>query len=317
MAALQDYPITATSVRLLWHGYNTSFQVDTGDGRRFAMRINVGNPKSPAALAAELAWLAALADDSDVVVPTPLPTRSGALRTSVWCEAIGRELPVVMMSWLPGKDLDEPAPDACRAIGRATAVLHDHAAGWTMPDGADLPSLATVLMDAPNRLVLDHPLLTDDRRVVFDAAMRQVQDQYDDVFAAGPLHPIHADLHGGNVKWLRGRLAVFDFDDAMIGAPMHDLAISAYYFRDDMELEEALMEGYSSVRPLPNFTDAQFEAIVAGRILVLLNDIVHHDNAEFRAIAPAYVANAALKLRVYLDTGVFRHSVDGVQTLGV
>jgi Ser/Thr protein kinase RdoA (MazF antagonist) len=315
-AALADYAITPTSLRLLRHAYNTSFRVDTDDGRRFAMRINAANPKSTEALAAELSWLAALAEDGEVAVPKPLPTKSGALRTAVWSEALDRELPVVMMSWLPGKDLDEPTPTACRALGRLAAHLHEHAARWTMPEGTTLPALSTVFMDVPNRLVLDHPLLTADRREVFDAALERIEATYAAVFAAGPVHPIHADLHGGNVKWLRGRLAVFDFDDAMMGTPLHDLAISAYYLRDDLELEAAVMDGYAEVRPLPEFTTDQFEAFVAGRNLVLLNDVVHLDNAEIRSIAPTYVANAALKLRYFLDTGVFRHDVDGAQPLG-
>ena len=44
---------------------------------------------------------------------------------------------------------------------------------------------------------------------------------------------LHADLHNSNLKWCRGRLYVFDFDDSAIGVPMQDLAISAYYLRDE------------------------------------------------------------------------------------
>ena len=43
--------------------------------------------------------------------------------------------------------------------------------------------------------------------------------------------PLHADLHGGNLKWHEGRLAVFDFDDSGIGVPLLDLAISTFYLR--------------------------------------------------------------------------------------
>ena len=314
-AALRQYPITATSMRLLMHGYNTSFRVDTDDGRRFSMRINVGNPKSEAALRAELAWLTALSADGTVSVPTPLATTSGELRTSAWCASLQRDLPVVMMSWLPGRDLDVPTRDACRAIGTAMARLHDHADRWSLPSDAELPSLRTVMMDVPNRLTLDHPLLTGDRREIFGAAMAQVQRRYDEVFAAGPVHAIHADLHGGNVKWLRNRLSVFDFDDAAIGTPVHDLAISAYYLRDEMELEAALLDGYADVRPLPTHTSDQYEAIVASRNLVLLNDMLYLVNARIRAAAPLYVANATLKLRAYLDTGRYRHDVEGVVAL--
>ena len=48
------------------------------------------------------------------------------------------------------------------------------------------------------------------------------------------------------------------------------------------------------------------------RNLVLLNDVVTTTNAEFLAILPRYVPNSIIKLRAYLETGVFRHDVPGL-----
>ncbi|WP_432804233.1 phosphotransferase [Deinococcus taeanensis] len=30
---------------------------------------------------------------------------------------------------------------------------------------------------------------------------------------------MYADLHSGNLRWCRGRLSVFDFDDSGLGLP--------------------------------------------------------------------------------------------------
>ena len=60
-AALADYPLEVARLRLLNHGFNTTYRVDTTDGRRFALRINVNSRRSPQNLAAEVAWLTALA----------------------------------------------------------------------------------------------------------------------------------------------------------------------------------------------------------------------------------------------------------------
>lgn len=312
LAAASQYPFEVRTVRLLMHGYNTSFRIDTVDGRRLAMRINVNSHKTEANLAAEVAWLAALASEPAITVPTPQPTRSGELRARVRFESLGRELPVVVMSWLPGKDMGDGSPESYRALGRLTARLHEHTESWQLPAGADFPSLRGALVDVPNRLLDEHPATTADQRAVFAATLDQVQRCYDEVFARKRSRPIHADLHGGNVKWLRGRLAVFDFDDACDGVPVQDLAISAYYLRDAPELEEALLAGYEDIRPLPTFTSEQFEAIVASRNLVLANDALTIANAGFRAVAPTYLANTATKLRAYLDTGVYRHRVPGL-----
>jgi Ser/Thr protein kinase RdoA (MazF antagonist) len=94
-----------------------------------------------------------------------------------------------------------------------------------------------------------------------------------------------------------------------LGAPVQDLAIAAYYLRDRDDLVAAMLEGYQEARPLPSFTAAQFEAVVASRNLVILNDIVVTENADFRAMAPEYVARSVLKLRHYLETGTYRHEL--------
>ncbi len=314
LAALEQYPFEARSVRLLFHGYNTSFRIDTTDGRRFAMRLNVNSDKSQAALTAELAWLEALAADTDIAVPVPQPTRSGSLRAWVWSDELSADVPVVVMSWLPGRDLDEPTLEACRALGGLTARLHAHAESWSPPSGAAFPPIDDVLIGAPN-LLLDLPDLSAEQREVFTAALERTQRVYDH-FRRGPLrHAIHADLHGSNVKWLRGKIAVFDFDDACCGAPVHDLAISMYYLGRKPELEAALLHGYAELRPLPEFTHEQLEALVASRNLLLANDVLTDTNAATRAIVPTYLRNSAVKLRAYLETGEYRHDVPGLEPI--
>ena len=311
--ALQQYPIEVARLRLLNHGFNTTFRVDTTDGRKFALRINVNSQRTPANLAAEVAWLAAIATDTDLWVPTPQPTRTGALTTEVFSPDLGRSLPAALFSWLPGADLgDEATPAQFREVGKAMAVLHQHAAAWQLPKGAELPAIDSVLMGVPYRLGVEHPQLTADARAVLDAAFAQVQQQFDTLLAGARLQPLHGDMHMWNLKWFRGRLIVFDFDDSGMGVPAQDLPISAYYMRDDAAQEAALIEGYQEVRSLPSFTTEQYEAMVASRNLLLLNDLVVTTNAEFKAMLPRYIPNSITKLRAYLDTGVFRHDVPGL-----
>lgn len=325
-AALARYPITVERLRLLNHGFNTTFRVDTADGQRFALRLNVNSRRTPGNLAAETAWLRALAADTELVVPVPQMADDGEVTELMPFEDLGRPVAATLFSWLPGRDVgDEPTLDQMRAVGRAAATLHEHAAGWSLPPGAELPTIDRPLMDVENRFDADHELLTPDRRTVIDATFAEVQARYDELLlvggsgsggGAGPKRqPLHADLHNANLKWHRGHLAVFDFDDSGIGVPIQDLAIAAYYLRDAPEHEAAMHEGYAAVRALPDHTTAQYEAIVASRNLVLLNDVFATTIPEWRAMLPRYLANSIVKLRHYLDTGVYRHDVPGVEPI--
>ena len=316
LRALGAYPVPVARLRLLFHGYNTTFRVDSTDGRRFALRISVNSRKAPSDLRAEMAWLDALARSTELSIPVPQRTSDGALTTEVFDGALGRSLPAALFGWLPGPDLDAIAtPFHVRALGRAMAALHTHAEGWVVPDDATFPVSDDVLMHGTDHLSRPHPLLTADRRSVIGHVLDQVQRHYTAIYSSAPVHVLHADLHLGNAKWSRGRLSVFDFDDCVVGVPMHDLAVSTYYLRPDRGLEDALQQGYASARPLPDCAGEPFEASVAGRGLLLLNELIGTETADFVQLLPRFVANLDLKLRHYLDAGEFRHDLDGVVPL--
>lgn len=314
---LDQYPLEVGRLSLLNHGYNTTFRVDTTDGGRYALRLNTNSRKTPAMLRAESAWLSALRRDTDLAVPEPLPTRTGALTTEVDCPELGRPIPAALFGWLRGPNLGAaPSPAALREVGRITAVLHDHTDRWSLPADAELPSFDRVLVDAPYRFDIDHPELTDERRDVLVEAHRRCQAAHDALLEGARRQVIHADIHLHNLKHYRGRLALFDFDDCGLGLPVQDLAFTVYYLRPRQWLEEALYEGYQELRPLPECSPQHFEALVASRNLVLVNDLFATLTAELRDLLPRYLAASVVKLRHFLDTGVFRHDVEGIVPVG-
>lgn len=312
--ALERYPIEARRIRLLNHEFNTTFRVDAADGQKFALRIDLNRGKPVAALDAEMAWLAALASETDLVVPVPQATLDGGLHTSVEFRELSRFLNVAIMSWLPGRDLDVPTVPAMRELGRLTATLHRHAASWSIPAGVAFPAIDGVLMDSTDRLRTGHPLIDDTTLDLLVAALAVIEPAHAAMIAAGTRMPIHADLHQWNVKWLHGRMSVLDFDDAGLGVPAQDLAITSYYASGD-ELRSALFEGYETVAPFPRFTDDQFHAALAARNLLLINDLLGMTTRSARDLTERYLANTILRIRAYLDTGAYRHDVAGVESL--
>ena len=313
LGVLEAFPFEVSAVRLVLHGYNTTFRVDVADGRRFALRVNVNSKRSLAQIAAEQAWLRALAAETDVVVPVPVANGDGEFVTVRRNLALGRDLPAVLNTWLPGRNLGEaPTLHQMRAVGALAAALHTHAESWRLPAGTVLNRFDQPLLDQPNHLASDHELLTAERHAIIDASLAEVRRQMRSLFRGATPIVTHQDLHGSNLRWHAGRLAVFDFDDSGLGLPVQDLAIAAYYLRDHDRREAAMLEGYEQVRPLPSFTRSQYEAILAGRNLVLLNELFTATTAGFRAWLPCYAHNSMVKLRHWLDTGVYRHEVPGL-----
>lgn len=306
--ALPAWGLAEADLRLLVHGYNTTFRVDTTDGRRFALRVNTQPHKTAEHLCGEVAWLAALSAETDLHVPTPQPTRAGELSATIASPDHERPLPMVLFSWLDGPNLGSSwTKRQARTAGAAMATLHNHAETWPMPAGAWFSNYRSVLTDVPNRLG-DHPALNAEASTVLLAALEATQRLQDEVFAAGPIIALHADLHGENLKWHQGRLGIFDFDDAGLGPPGLDLSISAYYLRLRLMTgaEEALRAGYETVRPLPRLTTEQLDGMIAGRNVLLINDVIQQPNAALQSMVPSYVERSVKRMRIWLDTGEFR-----------
>ena len=313
-AALGRHRIEVEHLRLVQLGFNATFRVDGAlDGRaaRWAVRLNAQGLRSSAETAAELAWMEALATETEVRVAAVVRSSDDRPMVTVPSEPLARDVTAVVFEWLPGTLLrEEPRPAELRRLGRVIAQLHHHGERWTLRPGASLPRIDDPRMGLDDHLA-DHPLLDATQRSI----VAEVTDRASSAFAAlaarRAAHVVHADLHPGNLMTAAGVLAVLDFDDCGVSHPLHDLAITAYHLRPAPH-EGPLFDGYESVRPLPEHTRDEFESLVAARNVALLNDTVTVNAAWVRDLLPRYVPNTITKLRSYLDTGVYRHDVDGL-----
>jgi Ser/Thr protein kinase RdoA (MazF antagonist) len=292
------------------HAYNTTFGVDTSDGSRYALRLGTNSHSSRANVVAQQAWQRAIASETDVLVAAPLAAPDGAWFVDVG-DVFGDSLLVTAAAWLEGPDVGEPDAVVSRELGRTMALLHEQSAAWAMPAGAEMPRFDAPLFGDEDLLASAIGLSPGDRAVLdrsFEVAGRAFAAAHDGV----PVQPLHADLHGGNLKWHDGRLAVFDFDDCGLGVPALDLAVSAFYLRgEDPSLERALREGYAEVRPLPDVDPAHLEAMVAARQLLLANSLLASTTAELRREAGRYLGVSVARLRHWLETGTFTRVVAG------
>ena len=306
-AHLDAFGLAGSSLRLIEYSYNATYRVDAPDGKRYAMRINVNSPSGATDVVVETAWVSSLVDAGAIAVAHPVTASTGAAVVTPHFEPLDRPVAIVVYEWLNGPDLGDGASlKRIRALGAAAATLHQHAEQWTAPEGLAIRTYDTVLFGCPdtkNLPSLQPALSAADERIVM-SSLERVHELSRPAFAGPKQHIIHADLHPYNAKWVDGAIALFDFDDAGVGTALLDLAISAYYLRDDPRKEQALFEGYASVRELPTHTGEQFEALMAGRNLQMVSDVVNSVNFS-PAFIEQYLQTTVRRMRRYLDTGIF------------
>lgn len=283
LAAMREWDLRVSRLRLLTNGYNAMFRVDTDDGP-FVLRVNLPR-RNDAELRAEIGWLTALARAGGVGVP--IPTFAG----EPWAVAAAPRVPgsrrCVLFSWIPGRDMtsgDDPRP--FERFGAAAASLHEHAASWRRPRG--LPTVRSPFPHADEPRILFDQTLAPGVRTIYERALEATENALARIADQRPM-VVHHDLHPANVRIHRGRLWVVDFDDCLLATPAQDLGNAAFQMRmrgcGSAQLS-AFRRGYASVRAWPE--DDLVDAFTAGAALTLANGVFQDFDPGYRREADAY-----------------------------
>ncbi len=299
--ALGSYPLEIKEVALINNEYNATFKVVTKDGTHYALRVNINSPRSIGNLKAEIAWVNFLSDDARVKVPRPISNTKGEY-FSIIANALGSsEFKCVLYSWLEGEELgDEPTPEQIRSLGAAMATLHLSSKDFKLPTGAELPSFKDPMWETEDFLLSEKSVLDPEAKSLIAQALEVIKSEIIELYRQNSPQIIHADLHGWNVMWREGQIAVFDFDDCGIGLPIQDLATAIYYL-DTPEQDAALKEGYSSVAPLPEYSESQMQMFMIQRRIILLNYLYETSNEEHRAMIPEYLEESLRRIQKFLQ----------------
>lgn len=310
VTALEQYDLQVERMALLSNETNAVFRVVDVEGHSHVLRVGRGGHigHSLDQVRSETQWLRALAADTDLRIPTPITNRHGSSVTRVELDGVPHIRNCVLFTWLPGRLLDEDLTGAnLEAYGALAARLHQHAAGFHPPPGFSIIRYDRVFpFDQPVVLFDERQarFVSSDHREVFATAVEQVQAVIDELRGVEPMRVLHGDLHRWNILIHRGQIAVLDFEDLIWGWPVQDLAIALYYLHgldEYRDLRRAFRAGYETVLPWPDRSGAEIDAFIAGRALVLANDVELFEEPEFQEEGPGWMDVFANRIRSILD----------------
>lgn len=283
-AALRAYDLGEARLTLLAHMFNTTFRVDTAEGRRYVLRIHRAGTPTVESVGAELSWLAALRRDTDLEVPEPVRTRGGQLLAVASVPGVPAPHICVLFRWLEGRLVDAGlTPMHMERVGEIIARLQNHAAQFGPPPGFArgrvdyLVESARWLPDpfAPEVVASCRQLVADTLSEGEAAQVVEVIGRVravEEALGNGPeaFGLIHADLHHYNLLFRRGRVKAIDFDDCGFGPLLYDLAVPLTMVQGRESypaLRAALLRGYRRVRPLSSEHEVHLDALMALRYL--------------------------------------------------
>jgi Ser/Thr protein kinase RdoA (MazF antagonist) len=297
---LKDYGIHDAKVSCINFEFNATFVVESESGVKYALRININSTRTVDNMKAEVEWVRHLHRTSGVQTPTPIATVKDDYIVSGLHADSGQTLYGVMYSWLDGAEIgDEPTSQQLHEVGKAIATLHQESLEFALSSGNSLPTFSDFFWGTEDFLFSDKSVLLDADRTLIKQAHDLIMQFTNELFENSKIHIIHADMHGWNLMWNDGHLAVFDFDDCGFGVEAQDLAVSLYYL-DTPEQDEALLNGYKSVRPLPTYSANAMKALLLQRRLLLLNYLFQTKNQEHKEMLPAYLEKSLERVSTFL-----------------
>jgi Ser/Thr protein kinase RdoA (MazF antagonist) len=304
-AALEHYDLDVVRLRLVTNSCNGIFRLDTLNGAKWILRVTLpegGHTHDH--VAAEMDWLAAIARNTDLSVPRPLPARDGSLVVKASSAGVPEPRMCIVFGWVPGVDLaDCLTLDNISRLGELSARLHLHARTYRPPDGLDLLKFDRVYPFPEPVILFDERcsgFISPARRAIFQRAQAWAQTCIDRLKASGePMRLLHGDLHQWNVRYSRGRLSPIDFEDLMWGWPVQDIATTLYYSVDDGDYPArcaAFKQGYQRVCPWPERAPGEMDAFIAARALGMANFVLNTPEMIDNEI-PAFIERIEKRLR--------------------
>ncbi|WP_232476069.1 phosphotransferase enzyme family protein [Flavisphingomonas formosensis] len=306
-------------VNLVKYRENAVFSAYRDDGVRVALRIHRHGYHSDAALASELAWMAALADHG-ISVPAIVPAREGETFVIEADGGVPEPRQIDMLGWLPGTPIGSAEEGLVLSgaeserlffdAGYLAARIHDHSAIWDAPSGFvrhawdedgllgnepfwgrfwELPQLAPA-----ERMLLEHAAECARRDL---RRFGRGEDRYG---------LIHADLVPENLLRHGERLMLIDFDDSGYGWHLFELATALYFNVDEPNypmLRAALLQGYRSQRALDETHAALLDLFLFLRGTTYLGWVQTRPETETaQELGPMLVARTCRLARDYLGS---------------
>lgn len=297
---LVQYGITNAQVSCINFEFNSTFSVETESGVKYALRININSTRTLENMRAEVEWVRHLNRTSGIHTPTPIANLADQYIVSELHADSGQTLYGVMYTWLEGEELgDEPTLSQLHEVGKAIAILHQESTDFTLGTDAKLPRFDDFFWGTEDYLFSDKSLLTKEECDLIQQAHHLIMQYTKELYANSPVHIIHADFHGWNLMWNEGNLSIFDFDDCGFGLEAQDLAVALYYL-DTPEQDQALLNGYKSVKPLPDYSALAMKALLLQRRLMLLNYLFETKNQEHKEMLPAYLQKSIERVSTFL-----------------
>ncbi len=279
--AIKQYDISPKSISYITEETNIFYKVIDESGTKYALKIFQEESSKIEDNLAEVFLIKKVAENSDITVPEVVLSSSGD--SIVWVEHDGFDIKkrVAVFRWLEGKEIDGRENDGYfTKLGEYMAKLHNATEDIVVPTDIYPKKWDKVFYYREEVPVYKEEMyqkyLSDEYHEVMDFMIPYLNDKLSGYYKNSSPQLLHADLNPYNVWTYKNEIRIIDFEEAMYGLPIHDLAISLFYYKYDQNFDyknvyDLLLKGYSCVKQLPDFEEFDIEVLMIARRVNFLN----------------------------------------------
>jgi Ser/Thr protein kinase RdoA (MazF antagonist) len=302
------YGLRIVAFRVLARRHNTTVRLDAvpvctdsqDAGRnveRYVLKIHEPGETSLAEIRSEMQWLAALAKETDLLVPRPVKTLDSQWVTEVEADGLDQPHPCRLMRWVPGRMFGRGMRLVhFSRLGELMAGLHNHSSTFRLPEGFQRRRWDAAMVR--HRLSLiekasGEGLLPREQFDVFrqaaqaGEAMMRDMDRLPDAFGL-----IHGDLGYTNHLFHGGRAGAIDFEMCGFGYYLCDLSEVLWgvqHVGHFPQIRSALFEGYRRFRPLSPDLERHMGAAIGIAAVTTIGFLVQQRRDDLSILA-SYLA---------------------------
>jgi Ser/Thr protein kinase RdoA (MazF antagonist) len=288
---MAEYDMKGFTLMFIRHSDNVTFKVEGPGLDAYLLRIHVPVTRAMgthgadfSAVNSELLWLEALSQDTDLVLQKPVRNQAGALVTQIPVENAALPVNCTLMHWVDGQPYhrDLESEHTAHQIGEILVKLHNHASQWKISEGFKRPKRDIGYFEGVLR---DFQPALNDGRVSssdyskFETSILLLTETLRSLKEKRQTHGLmHADTHKGNMLCHDGKIRLIDFSFCAFGNFMFDLGVC---FSDMKEsLHQAFLEGYQSLRNLPDDHQRLIEGFFVGSMVGTFSYWVANPHAQ-------------------------------------
>ena len=285
---VEQYDIKVKEISYITEETNMFFKVTSSDGRKYALKICQEESSKLEDNLAEVYLIETVSQNTDITVPEVVRAKNGDAVSRALCEGFDEAKRGILYNWIDGREIDgREDNNYFIELGKTAAKLHLATRNISIPEDISPKKWDKVFYYRDEVPVYKEQkyqsYLSPKYHESMDFMIPYLNEKLAAFYNNTSSQLLHADLNPYNVWTYKNEIRVIDFEEAMLGLPVHDLAIALFYYRYDKnfiynKVKDTILEGYSSVLGISEINEKDIELLMTARRVNFLNYVLLVDD---------------------------------------